>query len=959
VEQKEENPRRTDALAAIDEGRYADAQHMLGNKSTEVAGALRETAWRWEAEQRFSDPRAILSLCTEQIARQWTGIKVLGKELRNAFAEFVFTTGDGKSSLAKKGSDNVNSFSVKCSEIQEWLSKQQLNPCYLPQLARFEKLLVLAPPILPSEINFLQRVASLISEHQGSLPIVIAPGITKERREDVLRELRKRESVGCIIDDLDMCRLINPHGQRGNTVIGLMEIALEQQRWPAVSPFIPHEGQHVQMELYVGRRQIAKDVAATPRYSRLFSGRKLGKSALLKYIQDRFDQSSLPSGQKLRALYLNIAGAESEADVSNRIVTEMVKKFKIQGSDRTDPGDQLVETMRAYVEHNFDEDILIVLDEADVFVEAQIKEFDERKERCLTFRMSREIEGLEKQSGTWLPRVRFLFSGYRVTNTTEGVWRNWGDVLKLDPLEPADAVALVAGPLARLGIDASEKASLIAWRSGYQPVVLLRFGEKLLEHLASRNRFDLAGAKVEVGVDDVAIAFDSEAVKEEIRNVTAGNFQGNNVAQVVFDTLLLEFYEAPHGAAIEDAAARIVERLKKIGGDLNWLHRDESSAMDEVTRHIRTLVDRRLIIPEHNRGGSAYSLKFPHHLTLLCQPNQERIIFERIQELRRGDRNKAAPATMHSLIPHGMRDEIRYLIFNSRDDGFATRAVVLGSYWTAAARHQTGGVPARVGIDPRYVRSALEPMDQEFLKSNFAAFYNVNEKLAEDLMKRQGSDIPPVLLLGGADLLRWALHRQKVDSIELFCLGRLTQNSLNWWFQRVRCWELPNESAVSRIFSLTHGIPFLVRIIDEELLKQTKDTEGTNVTHEMWDKAFYNFEVQLQPEVQRLVQGAPEFLLTRRELEILRLVIAVARLNRAHAFSINELIQEWDVLYKDICPIPGPMPADRINVAVLLQLGLLPSDPSGNPALPLEYKLAIADDDPIFKMCSLLSEMPV
>mgnify|MGYP001115298255 CR=1 FL=1 len=87
-----------------------------------------------------------------------------------------------------------------------------------------------------------------------------------------------------------------------------------------VSPFLVPEGQNVQMEMYFGRRREARDLVMSPRYSRLFSGRKLGKSALLKYVEATYDGERLPSGNVLRVVYVSAVGVDSEAGLVQKIV---------------------------------------------------------------------------------------------------------------------------------------------------------------------------------------------------------------------------------------------------------------------------------------------------------------------------------------------------------------------------------------------------------------------------------------------------------------------------------------------------------------------------------------------------------------------------------------------------------------------------------------------------------------
>src|SRR5205807_2470081 len=108
-------------------------------------------------------------------------------------------------------------------------------------------------------------------------------------------------------------------------------------------------------------------------YSRLFSGRRLGKSALLKFIELTEDGKPLPSGCTLRVLYIPIAGAETEWDIVHRITAEVRARLGIEPPPQVpgaDPGDTLVALMDRFLEERPQLSLLVILDEADVFVEA-------------------------------------------------------------------------------------------------------------------------------------------------------------------------------------------------------------------------------------------------------------------------------------------------------------------------------------------------------------------------------------------------------------------------------------------------------------------------------------------------------------------------------------------------------------------------------------------------------------
>ncbi|HKR46559.1 MAG TPA: hypothetical protein VJU59_44020, partial [Paraburkholderia sp.] len=120
------------------------------------------------------------------------------------------------------------------------------------------------------------------------------------------------------------------------------------------SPFSTQDGQHVRVETFVGRTREAEALALTGKYSRVFSGRKLGKSALLKYVAKRYDQQSLPSGQRLHVLFIAIAGGDSEQYVVDCIIEQMSRRFRMPEQEIDgEPKDRRQRTRLSAYMHQF------------------------------------------------------------------------------------------------------------------------------------------------------------------------------------------------------------------------------------------------------------------------------------------------------------------------------------------------------------------------------------------------------------------------------------------------------------------------------------------------------------------------------------------------------------------------------------------------------------------------------
>ena len=139
-------------------------------------------------------------------------------------------------------------------------------------------------------------------------------------------------------------------------------------------------------------------------------------------------------------------------------------------------------------------------------------------------------------------------------------------MLLLKPLEVDDAVSLVAGPLARLGIDARDRVDAIAFRCGYQPALIIRFCLELVHHLereVPRQRRD----HVVVTREHVDAVFYHDKLQDAVREVCWLNFVGNPAGQLVFAAFLKELQDKPPAATVDDAPLRLLKRVNKALSD--------------------------------------------------------------------------------------------------------------------------------------------------------------------------------------------------------------------------------------------------------------------------------------------------------------------------------------------------------------------------------------------------------
>lgn len=960
----------------VAEQRFAEALTVLHGRSTAGSRSVRHTQSRGAAARAFPDPaRRLAEPDVSSRLPRWQvvqGDHQQERALRTEFAKLVLED-------LYPQHNEFSAISVRCDDLRQRIDERQLNPCYIPQLQRFGHVTIPRIVVRPADPQFPVRAADAAGQHPNDLVILLAPRITAARREAVLQELRRRSATAAVVDDLDLCRLINPGGTRPDALLSLLEIALEQQRWTAVSPFGVVEGQHVQLEMYVGRRDEARDLAHTSRYSRLFSGRKLGKSALLRYVEQRYDGRALPSGKTLRVLYVSAVGIDADVALVDQIVGCLANRC---GPDPErpprageEPAARLERVLARHVEKETDDSLLIVLDEADAFVEAELDRYQRRPhESCLSWAMSRRIESARDSQG--LPRVRFVFTGYRVTNTRDGVWFNWSDVLQLVPLPADEAAELVAAPLARLGIDATEQAAVIAHRCGYQPAVLLRFGERLLARLEELHPPSTRELRpVSVSADDVAATFQDNAIQDEILRVTSNNFRDNDIGAVLFGVLLGLFLAMGPAAVLDAAEDKLIERLRALdSGNFTWMAQEGGNLREQIRGKLRDLVARQLLVERGLPGGrKGYSLKFPHHLTVLAPLAREERIREAVRRIQAGS-SAVVTQGARGLLARGDFDVVRDLV-TTRPDAALVIAPVAGHLWSLPPQelrrllHRGLFDPLSLDrsrvFDATQVASALPAILGD---ASSLAFHGVRPELVRALVEGRPATSPMPLLVGGVDLLRHAVRVSKDAAgpgvyLQPLGFGRFLRGHLAWWFERARGFNFVQFDAIDRISAATSGIPLLVSFLDRTLKRHDPHGGGLEVTADLLAKALDELALHLDEAASLLIEGEPETRLAPREIEIARMLAFAAR--REGTTSWEDISEDLWPEYASALPPGSPLGMaapiraqqlfeDQVALEVLEQVGLVPSRPDVAQGLVLERLGPIAPTDALLRLAERL-----
>jgi hypothetical protein len=904
----------------------------------------RRTLWREDSLKTWPEPRSKLTndlkgSTPEQnrLVELWTSGNVEPSQ-RDVMPKLLYAVISGEA--GRSPSENQRRFPVKLADLREHKDKKttiscetvrnyfkgsKLNPSFLPQLATFSQIVIATSP------QHASRSTSVLddwckaagSEAPSSLVVFLAPGLPITRRDELCSGFRKRGVSAAIVDDLDLCRLCAASTRLdGHDFIPFLEILLEQLDLDTASPFSSLDGQHVRLETYIGRKHEAERVALGWSYTRVFSGRKLGKSALLKYVASTFDGYPLPSRNTLNVFFITIAGGESERWVVDCIVDEMASRFSLvekPGLKDRPPAERFSAYMKRFLQEKPQHSVLLILDEADSFVEGQLSRYDDDREGSLSFRMMKELPA--QVDGSQLPRIRTIFSGYRVTNTRGGVWANAGDVLVLRPLAEDEAVQFLEGMLARIGIALGNHAPFVAMRCGFQPAVLIRFGESLVRRLKRSNR-SADRETLTVSHEEVLATLGEQGVLDEIKTVVNNNFQGNRIGAVVFGATLLALKDLEPGLALTEGPAQVLAKLREIDPNSDWLERVDTSPLAEIERNLQDFIDRELLtVSDAPRFGvREYRLRFPHFLPVLTQQSEVALeVRQQIQAIRGGASQRRVS---QCVLPESALDTIRY--WYRQEDCNDCKLIVVGGHWTEALLDTKCGVPDRLGCD----RSALAlPVGSDEAAAQIRAgtqvFGNVEVRLWKPFLDTDTSK--PLVIIGGLDLQRTA-RRYALDGgqvpVEVVTLGRLTEGTLTWWLEDARALHFKAGNSIAKIAQATGLVPFLVGAFDR-LLQQTAGSEISELEVESLLK---RFDAQMPDYAAQLSNAAWSGGLSRREVELLQMAVQITE-EVSEDFDLERDFQEcWSLLgAPSKIDAPFSEPEDWSALKLLSEAGLLPA----------------------------------
>ncbi|WP_414588838.1 sigma-70 family RNA polymerase sigma factor [Scytonema sp. PCC 10023] len=386
----------------------------------------------------------------------------------------------------------------------------------------------------------------------GSKVLVFHFGrMTEKRRRDLARLCRERRRTFMVIDDAIMFYLC---GERGARLPILFECTLP---FTFLEPYTTTSG-FVPPEMFYGREQERRSIIAPTGSCFIYGGRQLGKTVLLRFVERTFHS---PRQGKI-AIWLDLKaeaiGYDRDIDEIWNLLAAELKRLGVipdTTSSRVKP-DELFKQIQHWLEQDENRQILLLLDEADKFLEADSKKSTADKEKGDFIRSAR-LKGLMDRTNR---HFKVVFAGLhnvqRTTKLENHPLAHLGEPICIGPLlnngEMREARGLIERPFASIGyrFESPDLVTRILSQTNYYPSLIQLYCQQLLRHVTNPDiaNFDAKDSPPYIitsqQVDD---AYNNQDLRKAIRDRFMWTLQLDRRYEVIAYTIANGSIESENG----------------------------------------------------------------------------------------------------------------------------------------------------------------------------------------------------------------------------------------------------------------------------------------------------------------------------------------------------------------------------------------------------------------------------
>ena len=291
-------------------------------------------------------------------------------------------------------------------------------------------------------------------------------------------------------------------------------------------PFDP-DAAEVPPEMFFGRAKERDKILATSgdMTHLVYGGRRLGKTVLLANIAQEYRTESTERLVWLVNLKPSGIGKNRLTEDLWRLFAERFAEHEIVKS-QTVRHDSIKKDVKHWLDENSDRHILLLVDEADAFLEA-----DQQEEP--RYRVLEQIKGLMEETER---RFKVVFAGLhnvqRAARDPNTLFAHLGEPVRIGPMLPehdGDEIKnLIRGPLEALGyrFDSADSVIRIAAETNYYPALAQQFCKELLRHMRENGgAHGEEGPPYTITKETVDRVFNSKETRDRIRNTFSWTIQ--------------------------------------------------------------------------------------------------------------------------------------------------------------------------------------------------------------------------------------------------------------------------------------------------------------------------------------------------------------------------------------------------------------------------------------------------
>jgi hypothetical protein len=332
-----------------------------------------------------------------------------------------------------------------------------------------------------------ERVLEMVEELPRQAPIVVLAfsALSMRDRRTLAERARSKGTSAVIIDHAVMAFLATRVTAELQTT---MRLALP---FTAINPYTPFVLGDVPREVFYGRREELHDVQDANGPLFVYGGRQLGKSTLLKTAMREFAEAD----RNWQSIYIDLkAEGIGELRLPDDLWLVLIPRLRQAGivganvSEKASP-DVVVTTIRNWLDADTSRRFLLLLDEADAFLETDARPRPGQAGETRFVNVYRLKNLMDGSSRRFKPVFAGLHQVQRFHSVSNGPMAHVGAEILIGPLPPSEAYKLVVEPLAAIGYRFDRPD--IVWRllayTNYQASLVQAFCNALVRRMHSRR----------------------------------------------------------------------------------------------------------------------------------------------------------------------------------------------------------------------------------------------------------------------------------------------------------------------------------------------------------------------------------------------------------------------------------------------------------------------------------------